>query len=175
MAREARARQRRRLDSTLFRKAMGSFATGVTVVTVVDGDHVHGMTANAFMSGSLDPPLCLVSVAKRARTHALIPAAGRFGVTVLSEHQEREARRFSGQIGDQAVFPFEDLGGVRVLSEGVARIAAILQAAHDCGDHTLYVGEVVEAALGHHRPLLYHNGAFKTFASRTMVPAPEFW
>jgi len=175
MAREARARSRRPLDQALFRRAMGTFVTGVTVVSVEDGERVHGMTANAFMSASLDPPLCLVSVGKRAHTHALIAAAHRFGVTVLAEHQLDAARHFAGLRADALEFPFDTLAGAPVLAGGVARVAAILRASHDCGDHSLFVGEVVEVAIGEHRPLVYHRGAFRIFAEQASTPAPEFW
>ena len=70
-----------------FRKAMGSFATGVTIITVDFEDEVHGMTANAFTSVSLDPMLVLVCVDRSARTHAHLHAKKRFGVNVLAEHQ----------------------------------------------------------------------------------------
>ena len=102
------------------------------------------MTANAFMSGSMTPPLCVVSIAKRAHTHALIAAAEKFGVTVLAEHQESIARRFAGQPIDGADVGFVELARVPVLSEGVARIATTLHAAVDCGDHTLYIGEILD-------------------------------
>src|SRR6202023_2161519 len=71
-----------------FRKAMGSFATGVTVIPVEHEGKVHGMTANAFASVSLDPPLVLVCVDQRARTHAHLHAKKRFGVNVLAEDQQ---------------------------------------------------------------------------------------
>ena len=71
-----------------FRKALGSFATGVTVITVDYEGEVHGMTANAFSSVSLDPPLVLVCVDHRARTHAHLHARKRFGVNVLAENQQ---------------------------------------------------------------------------------------
>src|SRR5580693_3005122 len=75
------------LTPTEFRKAMGSFATGVTIITLdLDGE-VHGMTANAFSSVSLDPPLLLVCVDHAARTHAHLHAKKRFGVNILAEHQ----------------------------------------------------------------------------------------
>ena len=175
MARETRARSHRPLDPNLFRKAMGTFVTGVTVVSVQDGVRAHGMTANAFMSGSLDPPLCLVSVAKRARTHALLAAAGRFGVTVLAEHQLEEARHFAGLRTERPAFAFDSLAGAPVLADGVARVAAALHACHDCGDHSLFVGEVVEVSVGEHRPLVYHRSAFRIFAEQAATAAPEFW
>jgi flavin reductase (DIM6/NTAB) family NADH-FMN oxidoreductase RutF len=177
MAIEPRARPRKALDLALFRKAMGAFATGVTVVTAADGERVHGMTANAFMSGSLEPPLCLVAVGKRARTHALIAAARRFGITVLGRHQEAVARHFAGQRVDEQAFEFAELARTPVLAEGVVRIVATLHSALDCGDHTLFVGEAIEAALADHAPLVYHRGAFRAFAERpaAFAPAPEFW
>src|SRR3981081_1656616 len=70
-----------------FRKAMGSFATGVTVITVDYEGEVHGMTANAFTSVSLDPLLVLVCVDHRARTHTHLHARKRFGVNVLADNQ----------------------------------------------------------------------------------------
>ena len=69
------------VDHMLFRRVMGSFATGVTVITTEARGEVRGMTANAFMSGSLEPPLCVISVAKRARIHPLLVEAGHFGVS----------------------------------------------------------------------------------------------
>ena len=135
------------------------------------------MTANAFMSGSMAPPLCLVSVAKRAHTHGLIAAAKTFGVTILGEHQEALARRFAGPAKGEPGAIFEELAGVPVLSEGAARIAASLHAAVDCGDHTLYVGEILDVDVSEFAPLLYHRSAFRVFRSdrSTQVPAPEFW
>ena len=76
------------LNQLDFRKAMGSFATGVTVITIDDGGEVHGMTANAFTSVSLDPMLVLVCVDHRARTHAHLQSRKRFGVNVLASHQK---------------------------------------------------------------------------------------
>src|SRR5271169_4265537 len=70
-----------------FRKAMGCFATGVTIITLDLEGEVHGMTANAFASVSLDPPLVLVCVEQSARTHAHLHAKKRFGVNVLGENQ----------------------------------------------------------------------------------------
>ena len=80
------------LSPTEFRKAMGCFATGVTIITVDLEGEVHGMTANAFASVSLDPPLVLVCVDHTARTHAHLHAKKRFGVNILAENQQRNFR-----------------------------------------------------------------------------------
>src|SRR2546422_5017064 len=95
-----------RVDSRAFRNALSRFATGVTVVTTAVADGVHGMTANAFMSVSLDPPLVLISVGKQARMHAHILQTTRIGVSVLSQDQVAVAWSFAGrpQEGPQPVF-----------------------------------------------------------------------
>jgi flavin reductase (DIM6/NTAB) family NADH-FMN oxidoreductase RutF len=87
-------------DPKDFRRACGQFATGITVVTVRDGDGVRGMTANSFTSVSLDPPLVLVSVDLRNRTHQLIEESGRFAVNVLSQQHRDWSDRFAGRHGD---------------------------------------------------------------------------
>jgi flavin reductase (DIM6/NTAB) family NADH-FMN oxidoreductase RutF len=81
----------------LFREMMGSFATGVTVITTATRREVRGMTANAFMSGSLSPPLCVISVACAARMHGFLAEAGHFGVSILSQDQQRLSAHFAGQ------------------------------------------------------------------------------
>src|SRR2546422_4295934 len=105
-----------RVDSRAFRNALGRFATGVTVVTTAVTDGVHGMTANAFTSVSLDPPLVLISVGKQARMHAHILQTTRFGVSVLSQDQVAVAWSFAGrpQEGPQPVFQWR--GGARPLA-----------------------------------------------------------
>lgn len=83
-------------DSRQFRITMGKFATGVTIVTTYHEGQSHGMTANSFLSVSLDPPLVLVSVAARARLHALLAPGCRYGVSVLADDQEALSRHFCG-------------------------------------------------------------------------------
>src|ERR1700694_1724072 len=88
---------RREIDPAHFRRVMGSFATGVTVILAEVRGETRGMTANAFMSGSLDPPLCVVSIAKRAHMHGHLAAAQRFSVNVLAAGQEDFATHFAGR------------------------------------------------------------------------------
>ena len=80
-----------------FRRVMASFVTGVTVVTTQVRGEIRGMTANAFMSGSLDPPLCVISVALKARMHGFLVEAGHFGVNILARGQEPLIGHFSGR------------------------------------------------------------------------------
>src|ERR671935_2992690 len=83
-----------------FRRTLGMFATGVTVITTRVGEVVHGMTANAFMSVSLEPPLILISVDRRARMNALLREGIRYGVSVVEEHQTALSDRFAGRASD---------------------------------------------------------------------------
>lgn len=156
---------------------MGAFATGVAVVTVDSGETTHAMTANAFMSGSLEPPLCVVSIAKRAHTHAMIRQAGRFGVNILGEDQQALALYFAGKKTRHVQADFQRIGDTPLLRDCVARIAASVANAYDCGDHTLFVGAIHHMDSSDRPPLLYHRSAFGALApkARERVPVPEFW
>src|SRR5580698_4981016 len=99
-----------RFNTRDFRNALGRFASGVTVVTAHHEDRTHGMTANAFVSVSLDPPLVLVSLDNRSNMHRLLPEVRRYGVSVLAEHQEELSNHFAGKTapGVQAGFIMRD-------------------------------------------------------------------
>lgn len=168
---------RTKIDSPLFRRTMGAFATGVTIVTVDAGGPTHAMTANAFMSGSLEPPLCVVSIAKRAHTHAMIQDAGRFGVNILGADQQDLALYFAGKKSLDVEARFEKVGDVPMLRDCAARIGARVASQCDCGDHTLFVGTILFMDANDRPPLLYHRGAFGALAPQRLekVPVPEFW
>src|SRR6202161_1511526 len=91
------ANDARAIDTRQFRNALGRFASGVTVLTAQDQDQMHGMTANAFVSVSLDPPLVLVSLDNRSNMHRILPSVGSYGVSVLAESQERLSDYFAGR------------------------------------------------------------------------------
>jgi len=153
-------------DARDFRNAMGQFATGVVVIaTSIDG-HTHGMTANAFMSGSLEPPLIIVSVACNARMHSKIAQGGRFGVSMLSEHQEWCSNHFAGKPAEGRQPEFELLSDAPVLAQAKVKIAAELRHVYACGDHTLFVGEVksLEHRSRDEGPLLFHGGRYARLA-----------
>jgi len=128
-----------RVDPAHFRRVMGRFASGVTVIVADVGGDTRGMTANAFMSGSLEPPLCVVSVAKRAHMHGHLAAAGRFSVNILAAGQEDLATHFAGRPVPGLKVAFGEIKGVPAIGDAAARIAAEVGAHHDCGDHTLVV------------------------------------
>jgi flavin reductase (DIM6/NTAB) family NADH-FMN oxidoreductase RutF len=165
------------IDPRLFRKTMGSFATGITVITVDVGGTTHGMTANAFMSGSLRPPLCVISIAKRAHTHKMIQKAGCFGVNILGADQERLALYFAGKKSLDFDPHFETLETIPVLSDCAGRIGARVVSQCDCGDHTLFLGAILFMNASDRPPLLYYRASFGALAPQRFgkVPVPEFW
>jgi flavin reductase (DIM6/NTAB) family NADH-FMN oxidoreductase RutF len=165
------------IDPARFREVMGRFATGVTVVAASAGDETRGMTANAFMSGSLNPPLCIVSVAKRAHMHDHLIAAGTFSVNILAAGQESVAMHFAGRPLPGFDVAFGELGGCPTIAGASAVIAAVVEATHDCGDHTIFIGHIGAMVADHRPPLLYHDGRFAALVPlREETPAlPEFW
>jgi flavin reductase (DIM6/NTAB) family NADH-FMN oxidoreductase RutF len=167
------------VDPRVFRRVMGRFATGVTVITAHDGGEVRGMTANAFMSGSLEPPLLVVSVAKRAHMHGFLLEAKRFGVNILAETQEDVSEHFAGRPNPTLNVQFEDRNGAQLLRGACARIAAEMVAQHDCGDHTIFIGRILSMESDDRAPLLYHAGCYRGLdrEGRTdhRVSVLEFW
>lgn len=150
------------VDPSLFKKALGQFASGITVVTTLDaGGSPRGLTVSAFCSLSLEPPLVLVCVDARSEASGGFEASSVFGVSVLAEDQEEVSRRFA-QAGDRFGGADIETGrlGVPLVKGALAQIECRLRAAHEGGDHTIYVGEVVHLAVSPGRPLLYHGGAY---------------
>lgn len=148
------------------RRACGQFATGVTIVTVRDGDGVRGMTANSFTSVSLDPPLVLVSIDLRNRTHQLVSEQGRFAVNVLAQEHRPWSDRFAGRHGDlQHQFddvPHRLVDGLPVLEGVTAALVCEVTAVHPAGDHSLFIGEVKQLEWAPDRePLLFHGGQYR--------------
>ena len=166
------------IDVTLFRRVMGSFATGVTVLSTEAGGEVRGMTANAFMSGSLDPPLCVISVAKRARLHPCLIDAGHFGVSILARDQEKLSLHFSGGAVADLAPEFTRAGRTPVLAGACATIAANIEARHDCGDHSLFIGRITHLQAFARAPLIVHEGRYASL-TYSLERAPEwvadFW
>jgi flavin reductase (DIM6/NTAB) family NADH-FMN oxidoreductase RutF len=152
------------LDSRSFRKALGQFATGVTVVTTRDGaGRPQGLTVNAFCSVSLEPPLVLVCVDRRSEVNPGLLTSGLFGVSVLAENQESMSRRFA-EGGDEKFTGLSLLAGesgVPLLPGALAHIECRVASAHPSGDHTIYVGEVLRLAVSPGRPLLYHGSSYR--------------
>ncbi|HXP42291.1 MAG TPA: flavin reductase family protein [Candidatus Acidoferrales bacterium] len=154
------------LNPAEFREAMGCFATGVTIITVdVDGK-VHGMTANAFASVSLEPPLVLVCVDHSARTHAHLHARKRFGVNVLADgHKaisEYYARPVPEQFEEESPARFDRTRhGTPVLYGALTYLECRLQRAQDAGDHTIFIAEVEDVVVRPGQPLLFFRSQYR--------------
>jgi len=130
------------LDGAVLRSCLSRFGTGVCVVTVAGEDGDHGLTVNAFTAVSLEPPLVLVSIARKARGHGLLEGKP-FAVNVLGSEQQLVARHFAGDPHPEHVYWLSGDVAPR-LAGALATFECLPWAAYDGGDHTLYVGEVVE-------------------------------
>lgn len=149
-----------------FRRTLGMFATGVTVITTIAAGQVHGMTANAFMSVSLRPPLVLISVDNRARMHALLNEGKRFGISVLAEDQEGLSDRFAGRLkGEAAEASFEVVRETPLVEGALANLVARVARSYWGGDHSLFLGRVEYARYGQGSPLLFHGGHYEVLSS----------
>jgi flavin reductase (DIM6/NTAB) family NADH-FMN oxidoreductase RutF len=153
-----------------FRRTLGMFATGVTVVTTQAGDQVHGMTANAFMSVSLRPPLVVISVDRRAKMHALLHEGRRYGISVLADEQRGLSDRFAGRTGEGTEEVAFDLVHETPLVRGaLAHLVARVVRSNWGGDHSLFVGQVEYARYGEGRPLLFQGGRYQHLLERAPV------
>jgi flavin reductase (DIM6/NTAB) family NADH-FMN oxidoreductase RutF len=148
------------LDSAEFRRTLGMFATGVTVITTLVGEQIHGMTANAFMSVSLQPPLILISVDRRARMNSFLREDVRFGVSVLEEGQSALSDRFAGRPGEDFEPAFEIVDGTPLVEGALAHIAARVVRSYWGGDHSLFLGRAAYVRYGDGTPLLFHGGGY---------------
>jgi flavin reductase (DIM6/NTAB) family NADH-FMN oxidoreductase RutF len=137
-------------DARGFRNALGTFATGVTVITTRGEDHDYGMTANAFSSVSLDPPLVLICVASTSQGCDVIQRVGAFAVNVLSDTQEPLSRYFASKDRPRGRDAFRDVDhrlgvtGAPLLDGVVAHLDCRLHSSYTVGDHEVFIGEVMD-------------------------------
>ncbi|MCW2991026.1 MAG: flavin reductase family protein [Solirubrobacterales bacterium] len=156
------------MDAREFRDTLGSFPTGVAVVTASSEAGPAGLTTNAFSSLSLDPPLVLVCFDRGSRTLGVVRDSGRFAVNVLRAGDEDLATLFAGKMPHPEKFAAVTHTvdhGVPVLDGALAWLVCELEALHPAGDHEIGVGAVT--ALGHDpagEPLVFHAGRFRGLA-----------
>ncbi len=154
-------------EQATLRTIMGRFATGITVLTAA-GEHGHGMTANAFSSVSLEPPLVLCCVSRAARMHSAILAAQSFGVSILGADQRELARYFADwrRPSGQAQFDEVDCSpgektGAPLLDGSIAWLECRLRHNYEGGDHSIFVGEVVSSLRGGDQDsLVFYGGGY---------------
>lgn len=147
------------MDDRTFRDAMGKFKTGVTVITTALGNDVHGMTANAFMSVSIDPKLIAVSIDEKAHMHQKMAQSDQFAVSILSEDQVGMSMRFAGQ-KEKGDIEFKWSGGVPMIKNALVNLICTVYNTHKAGDHTLYIGEVIDLCMTEGNPLTFFEGKY---------------
>ena len=156
-----------------FKRACAMFPSGVTVITAAWDARVHGITANAFSSVSLDPPQVLVCIDRRSKLHDMVLNSGAFAVSVLSEEQARLSDFFASP-GRAPVDSFVEIDvpyavhhtGTPVLHDCAAFFDCTLARAYDGGDHTIFVGDVQAAGADPDKqPLLYFSRGYRRFVT----------
>ncbi len=154
-------------DGVMFRRAWGSFATGVSLITTLEKDgSTHGMTANGIASVSLEPMLVMVCVGHNANTFPIIEETGRYGINILSESQ-RDIGEFYASSANQGNEKFESdftasKTGIPFVNNALASMDCKVVSAHREGDHTIFIGSVEEIQVNEGKPLLF-------FASKWMT------
>ena len=162
------------IDPLLFRRAMGRFATGVTVVSYLREGEPAGMTVNGFLSVSLQPPLVLVSIRETSRFAGDVVLGDRLGINVLCEQQRRLGPHFANQRDPGAEVRFVDHAGVPVLDGSLAQIVARVVEVHPAGDHLLYFAEVEWLGLGDDtHPLIFFARRYKQIEARNAMLEPD--
>jgi flavin reductase (DIM6/NTAB) family NADH-FMN oxidoreductase RutF len=146
-----------------FRHVLSHFASGVTIITVCDADgRPTGLTASAFTSVSLDPPLILVCVDHKSQSYPTLKESGRFAVNILHQEHQDISRRFASTRLDKFDGVGHRLGalGLPLIEGALAHLECRTVSAHVEGDHTIFVGRVEAAEVGDGEPLLYYRGRY---------------
>lgn len=152
------------IEKNQLRQVMGHFATGVTIITTFNkAGQMHGLTANAFTSVSLEPPLLLISVDKKAESYPAFEESKVFTVNILADEQEALSRKFAVSGGNkfEGVAYRKGGNGAAILDGTLAHIECTLYAAYEGGDHSLYLGEIQEAEVREGKPLVFYRGGYR--------------
>lgn len=152
------------IDEAGFKLAMSQFASGVTVVTTEHEGRAYGMTVASFASLSLRPPLVVVCIEKNVKSHDAIAASGRFGVSILGADQSGISNRFASKVDDK----FDGVSvrrgelGVPLIDDAICAIECRVHQQLPGGDHTMFVGEVVDAQTTDSAPLVYFRSGYRS-------------
>ena len=156
-------------DPRVLRRALGQFATGVTVITTLDRERQPvGLTANSFSALSLEPPLVLWSLREASPSLAAFDATGRFVVNVLTEAQVELSRRFASPAADKfAEVAFAaNVDGIPLLHGAAAWFECRTVTRQAAGDHILFIAEIERFATSEQAPLVFHGGGYHALGSR---------
>lgn len=152
------------IDDAQFKKALSNFASGVTVVTTQVDETAYGMTVASFASLSLHPPLVLVCIEKSVKTHDAIAQAGAYGVSILSASQTDVSNRFASKADDKFAGMATHRGGelgVPLIDGAICTLECRVTAELPGGDHTIFVGEIVDSTTTDGQPLVYFRGGYR--------------
>jgi Conserved protein/domain typically associated with flavoprotein oxygenases, DIM6/NTAB family len=158
------------IDESDFKKAMSHFASGITVITTTDGNERSGMTAASFASLSLRPPLVVICVEKTVRTHDAIVASKKFAVNILTKEQCEISTIFATKSGDrfEGVATHDGKLGLPLIDGALASIECTLHAQLPGGDHSIFVGEVMEVEMREGAPLIYYRSGYYELAATSL-------
>ncbi|WP_417679847.1 flavin reductase family protein [Roseibium sp.] len=161
------------IDTRSLRDACGAFATGVTVISTRSAEGDHGMTANAFMSVSLDPPLISISLDRKCKMLERVREAGRYAVNILSSEMQPIALHFAGKHDPAFADIFEERHGFPVLGGASAFLLTEVVQEIEAGDHSLFIGRVRHLERDPAAsPLLFCGGQFGELAPASMETRP---
>jgi 4-nitrophenol 2-monooxygenase / 4-nitrocatechol 4-monooxygenase, reductase component len=152
------------IERNELRRVMGHYATGVTVITTFSKEgKLHGLTANAVSSLSLDPPLLLICVDKKAESYSSFEESGVFTINILADDQEDLSRRFAVSGGEkfEGVAYRRGANGAPILNGALGHLECKLYATYEGGDHTIYLGLIEEAQTREAKPLLFFRGGYR--------------
>ncbi len=175
---EREAEQPAPVEPRAYRDTIGLFTTGVAVVAVRVGDHVHAMTANAVASLSLDPPLVMMGVSRQAKMAAQLETGRLFSINILRAEQQAVSNHFAGRPdeGPRPAFEFDAWAGTTRLRECAAALACRVEEQMPGGDHWIVLGRVlaVQQETDRRPPLVFFGGEYRQLtASDTPAPAPD--
>jgi flavin reductase (DIM6/NTAB) family NADH-FMN oxidoreductase RutF len=149
-------------DELAFRKALGHFASGVAIITVVDDGIIHGTATNVFCPVSLQPPLVMISVGQQSRIRSILPRSRFYGISVLGRDQETFARHFAGRPQTSLQVSFTWQQNCPLLAGALLQLVCKITNECAAGDHMLYIGQVVYLnSSDEHAPLLFYSGRYQ--------------
>lgn len=151
------------MDEAAFKNAMSHFASGVTVVTTEHQGKPFGMTVASFASLSLHPPLVLICIEKSVKTHDAIASSGKFGVSILRSDQQDISSRFASRAEDKFTGIDVRRGtlGLPLIAGALTTIECAVENRLPGGDHTIFIGKVVDAQTTEGNPLLYFRSGYR--------------
>jgi len=154
------------IDGEEFRRCLGRWASGVSVVTTKAGDVIHGMTVSDFSGTSLEPPLVSVCANRTSTTTRLISEGRCFAVNVLAEDQQSLSNHFASSKTEADRFAGVEYTvgktGAPLLDGALVKMDCTLVATHEAGDHLIFVGQIEESSCSDGRPLVYWSGAYQS-------------